>query len=43
LVTGKYFYHMHERQFHPAATDVDIQERFLKQCEEISGIAFPSL
>jgi NAD(P)-dependent dehydrogenase (short-subunit alcohol dehydrogenase family) len=41
LVTGKYFYHMQQRQFHPAAADVDIQERFFKQCEEISGIAFP--
>jgi NAD(P)-dependent dehydrogenase (short-subunit alcohol dehydrogenase family) len=42
LVTGKYFYHQRERQFHPAAKDVDIQELFLKQCEEISGITFPA-
>lgn len=42
LVTGKYFYHQRERQFLPAAANEDIQEQFLKQCEEISGIAFPA-
>ncbi|HEY4323966.1 MAG TPA: SDR family NAD(P)-dependent oxidoreductase [Mucilaginibacter sp.] len=42
LVSGKYFYHQRERQFHPAAKVNDTQELFLKQCEEISGIAFPA-
>jgi NAD(P)-dependent dehydrogenase (short-subunit alcohol dehydrogenase family) len=42
MVSGKYFYHQRERQFHAAAKDVKIQELFLKQCEEISGIAFPA-
>lgn len=41
LVSGKYFYHQKLRYFLPAATDTDIQEKFLAECERISGVKFP--
>jgi NAD(P)-dependent dehydrogenase (short-subunit alcohol dehydrogenase family) len=41
LVTGKYFYHQKLRNFHPAAADVSIQERYLSECARLSGISFP--
>jgi NAD(P)-dependent dehydrogenase (short-subunit alcohol dehydrogenase family) len=40
-VSGKYFYHQKLREFHPAAADEQIQEKFLAECERISGVAFP--
>lgn len=41
LVSGKYFYHQQERKAHPAASDEQIQEQFLSECEKISGIKLP--
>jgi len=41
-VSGRYFYHMMEKQFLPEAGDPVVQEKFLAMCEEISGIGFPS-
>jgi NAD(P)-dependent dehydrogenase (short-subunit alcohol dehydrogenase family) len=41
LVSGKYFYHQKPRNFHPAADDVATQERYLSECERLSGISFP--
>ena len=41
LVTGKYFYHQKERQFLAAAGDVLVQDKFLAECERLSGVAFP--
>ena len=41
LVSGKYFYHQKLREAHPAAADKNIQEQFLKECENLSGIKFP--
>jgi NAD(P)-dependent dehydrogenase (short-subunit alcohol dehydrogenase family) len=41
MVSGKYFYHKKLRQFLPAAADEEIQERFLAECERLSGIKLP--
>lgn len=40
-VSGRYFHHQKERRYNAAASDVTLQERFLKRCEEITGVAFP--
>jgi NAD(P)-dependent dehydrogenase (short-subunit alcohol dehydrogenase family) len=38
LVSGKYFFHKKLRPVHPAAADNEIQERFLNECERLSGV-----
>jgi NAD(P)-dependent dehydrogenase (short-subunit alcohol dehydrogenase family) len=38
-VSGGYFYHQKPRAFHPAAADVSVQEKFLAECERISGLS----
>ena len=38
--TGHHFYHKHLRDFHPAAADPEVQEKFLAECATISGITF---
>jgi NAD(P)-dependent dehydrogenase (short-subunit alcohol dehydrogenase family) len=40
-VSGRYFYHRKESRHNPAADDVQLQERFLTLCEEITGTPFP--
>lgn len=40
-VSGRYFFHRKERSYNPTANDVTLQERFLKKCEELTGIHFP--
>ena len=40
-VSGRYFHHKKEEHYLPAANDLDIQEKFLSVCEEISGVPFP--
>ena len=40
-VTGRYFHHKREVRYNPEATDVSLQEKFLKLCEEITGVQFP--
>jgi NAD(P)-dependent dehydrogenase (short-subunit alcohol dehydrogenase family) len=40
LTTGHHFYHKHFRDFHPAAIDPEIQEKFLAECAGICGIIF---
>jgi len=40
-VSGRYFYHMQEKQFKQDAGDPVVQEKFLDLCEEISGFGFP--
>jgi NAD(P)-dependent dehydrogenase (short-subunit alcohol dehydrogenase family) len=39
--TGKYFYHQRERDVHPAARDVALQDQLLAYCEKVSGVALP--
>jgi NAD(P)-dependent dehydrogenase (short-subunit alcohol dehydrogenase family) len=41
LTTGHHFYHKHLRDFHPAAADPEVQEKFLTECGRLSGVAFP--
>jgi NAD(P)-dependent dehydrogenase (short-subunit alcohol dehydrogenase family) len=43
LVSGKYFYHQKLYQFHPAVAEEQVQEKFLKECERLSGIKLPVL
>ena len=40
-VTGRYFHHKREVRYNPESTDVTMQEKFLKLCEEITGVPFP--
>lgn len=40
-VSGRYFYHKKEKHYLAPANDLPVQERFLKLCERISGVAFP--
>jgi NAD(P)-dependent dehydrogenase (short-subunit alcohol dehydrogenase family) len=42
LTTGHHFYHKHLRDFHPAAVNPDVQEKFLAECSRLSGVAFPA-
>ena len=39
-VSGRYFFHQKERHHNPEADDVQLQERLLKLCEEITGVSF---
>jgi hypothetical protein len=40
-VSGHYFFHQKERRYNSEADDVQLQEKFLKSCEEVTGILFP--
>ena len=40
-VTGRYFHHKREVRYNPEATDVTLQEKFLKLCEGITAVPFP--
>ena len=40
-VSGRYFFHQKEALYNREADDVQLQERFLTRCEEITGIRFP--
>lgn len=39
-VGGRYFFHLKERHHNHDADDVQLQERFLNLCEEITGVSF---
>jgi NAD(P)-dependent dehydrogenase (short-subunit alcohol dehydrogenase family) len=39
-VSGNYFYHQKEKRYNSVADDLAVQEKFLKLCEEITGVAF---
>lgn len=41
-VSGRYFYHQKQKRPLPPAGDVDVQEKFLKLCEQLTGIHFPA-
>lgn len=41
-VSGRYFYHRKESPYNPQAGDVALQERLLRICGEITGVAFPA-
>jgi NAD(P)-dependent dehydrogenase (short-subunit alcohol dehydrogenase family) len=40
-ITGKYFFHQKQVRSNPEAEDLQLQERLLKVCEEMTGIEFP--
>lgn len=40
-VSGRFFYHQKEMRSNPEADDVQLQERFLDLCKQLTGIAFP--
>lgn len=39
-VTGQYFYHQKTARYNTEADDVDLQDKYLSACEEITGITF---
>jgi hypothetical protein len=41
-VSGKYFYHLQLRGSNPAASNPEIQDRFLAACARISGVQLPT-
>jgi NAD(P)-dependent dehydrogenase (short-subunit alcohol dehydrogenase family) len=41
-VTGNYFYHQQPRDVHPAARSVEIQDRLLDRCAELTGVVLPN-
>jgi len=41
-VSGRYFFHQKERHHNPEADNVQLQERFLNLCEEITGVSLPN-
>ena len=41
-VSGHYFYHQKQTGYNPEADDLQLHERFLNMCKEITGIEFPS-
>jgi NAD(P)-dependent dehydrogenase (short-subunit alcohol dehydrogenase family) len=40
-LSGRYYYHLKERPYNPQAGDINLQERFLSLCGDITGIPFP--
>lgn len=40
-VNGRYFHHEKEARYNPDADDVQLQDRFLSSCAEITGVRFP--
>jgi NAD(P)-dependent dehydrogenase (short-subunit alcohol dehydrogenase family) len=41
MVSGCYFKHKRQVPHNPQADDVSLQDRFLKTCEEMTGVSFP--
>ena len=40
-VSGRDFFHQKERRYNPEADNLQLQERFLNLCREITGVSFP--
>ena len=40
-VTGRYFYHQRLRETHPAASNLEVQERLLVACAALTGVVLP--
>jgi len=40
-VSGRYFFHKAERNYNRAADNIQLQEKLLNHCEDITGIHFP--
>jgi NAD(P)-dependent dehydrogenase (short-subunit alcohol dehydrogenase family) len=39
--SGRYFYHQKEKHYNPLAAEVMLQNKFIKLCEEMTGVEFP--
>ncbi len=42
LVSGGYFHRLKRERFHPAASDIALQEKYLSECAGLSGVVFPT-
>ncbi len=42
-LSGRYLYHKKEMNFHPQAKEIEIQEKFLSVCEQITGICLKNI
>ena len=42
LVSGKYFHHQRETNYQVRSDDAAVQDEFLRLCEKISGVPFPT-
>ena len=40
-VSGRYFYHRREANYHPESGNIALQDKFLATCEQITGVPFP--
>jgi NAD(P)-dependent dehydrogenase (short-subunit alcohol dehydrogenase family) len=40
-VSGRYYFHLKEARYLKEADDVNLQNRFLEKCEQITGVGFP--
>ncbi|RZJ26245.1 MAG: SDR family NAD(P)-dependent oxidoreductase, partial [Flavobacterium sp.] len=40
-ISGRYLHHKQEQHYLEQADDIDVQEKFLTRCEEITGVRFP--
>ncbi len=40
-VSGRYHYHQKEKPYSKSADNIDLQDKFLAVCEEITGVSFP--
>lgn len=40
-ISGRYFYHKREANYHHEADNIVVQEKFLATCEQITGVRFP--
>jgi NAD(P)-dependent dehydrogenase (short-subunit alcohol dehydrogenase family) len=41
-VTGEYFYHQQQRDFHQAARSVEVQDGLLDACAKLTGVVLPN-
>lgn len=41
LVSGRLLYHRRVKEAHPAASDVEVQDRLVEVCREVSGVELP--
>ena len=41
MVSGRYFHHQKEKPYNLSADNIDLQDKFLGICKEITGVRFP--
>jgi len=40
-VSGRYFFHKKEADYHPETDNLAVQDKFLSLCEQVTGVRFP--